>query len=476
MLVASGSRGGPSPIIATPQSPSSQGEASTRHTEMSSGNGIRGQRYASLLSETSPGYPLWKPSPRCTDTGEEHIIQIGDVGVCSDVDPFLTLFNITEPLGHITDGDRVPAGVVPHCDIRGGITVDTGYHQNHKLFTKPPGSISHDVRIDEEDARIRVFTFNLSEEEDALLILPRGGVLRKLERTGEFQRRIVRHWRQWYDYADEEGVLDDRQTLCLLTGVEQCSTWAMAVWEPAPQRESRYIPNSLMLTLDGTHSNCSWGIPSPRCSTQSAPTLLGEDAALKETVFVRAFWIARNNGISHMRPPPSLPPPPPPDHDRDVDGNEDSSRHGRETRNPFNQFSQYSRDPSQNMNPFRKGSTLQSPQEAPMQPSPGCGDCFESSHNHIASEVQLTDQRHINISNIVSLPATFNTLSSHPCQLINELAFQIIGKAQPSLLELGCAAFSHDEDWISVLKDLEDGPLEEYGLLRRICGPNPSLA
>ncbi|KAL0057010.1 hypothetical protein AAF712_016371 [Marasmius tenuissimus] len=310
MLVASDSQGGPRPIIAAPQSPSSQAEASTRHIEMSSGNGIRGQRYASLLSETSPGYPLWKPSPRFTDTGEEHIIQIGDVGVCSDVDPFLALFNITEPLGRITDGDRVPAGVVPHCDIRGRITVDTGYHQNHKLFTKPPGSILHNVRMDEEDAR--VFTFNLSAEEGALLILPRGGVLRKLDRTGEFQRRI-------------------------------------------------------------------------------------------------------------------------------------------------------------NLNPFQKGSTSLSPREAPMQPSPGGCDSFELSRSHVAPEVQLTDQHHITVSNIVSLPATFNTLISHPCQLINELAFQIVAKARPSLLESGCAAFSHDEDWISVLKDSEDGPLEQYELLRRIC-------
>ncbi|KAK1224726.1 hypothetical protein PQX77_012358 [Marasmius sp. AFHP31] len=47
----------------------------------------------------------------------------------------------------------------------------------------------------------------------------------------------------------------------------------------------------------------------------------------------------------------------------------------------------------------------------------------------------------------------------------------LVSKAQPSLLQRGFAAFSHDDDWISVLEGVDDDSalLEGTELLEHIC-------
>ncbi|KAL0059695.1 hypothetical protein AAF712_013558 [Marasmius tenuissimus] len=406
----------------------------------------RAQRYVSLISAAaSSGYPLWRPSPYHTDTGEEQTIKIGDVGVYYDTDPFHTLFNITEPFGGITDGARVPDGVTPHHNIQGSMMVDSGYHQRDKLFIKPHESISPQIEIDEDESR-------LSDEGGALLMLPRGGVLKKFRKTNNFRTRISRYWREWYNFAYEEADMDETRSLCLLTGVEQCSSWAMAVWDSISSR-SPHTLESLVLTVDKDIGNCSWAFPPPRCSTQSAPTLLTAiDNVNKETVLIRAWWIDSSNGNFHDKPSPPQPPPHQ-DGDEDVDG--DSTRRAEDSRNQFDRHTQNSSNPSQNFNPFRNGSSSRHPydSEAPLLDD---RECFESSVNNI------------NMSNIIKLPATLNTVS-HPCQLINKLAMAIISKAQPFLLDLGFAALSHDEDWISLLEESDNETLEGSELLRRVC-------
>ncbi|KAK1230853.1 hypothetical protein PQX77_006052 [Marasmius sp. AFHP31] len=436
--VDSDSREASSSIVTPGNSSSSQSVAST--SQIGSGSSMRGKRYVSLLSATGPGYPLWKPSPRRTDTGEEHAIKIGDVGICSDIDPFLTLFNITEPLGRIINGDRAPDGVLPHYNIQGKVTVDNDYHHKPSSFTAPQGSISHSARTDGDNST--VFTFSLSEKEGALLMLPQGGILRKLGQTGEFRRRIKRYWREWYDFADKEGYLDEGQTLCLLTGVEQCATWAIAVWEPVPS-ESSYNSDPLVLTVDGTRDKCSWGSFSSRCSTQSTPTLPegAMQIGLKETVFVRALWFTRKNGRIMTEPPQ-------PPVDQDDEGDDRPEHRGRSTSDSFD--------------------SPQSPTSGPPAPDPpnNSRDHPGRPESHSTSSTRECPGENY----IVDLPTACDSVF-HPCQLINSLAFEIISKAKPSLFDSGCAAFAHDEDWISVLEDFNGQPPNPGGneFLRRIC-------
>ncbi|KAL0058060.1 hypothetical protein AAF712_015274 [Marasmius tenuissimus] len=170
------------------------------------------QRYGSLLSTGCSGYALWKPSPRCTAAGKEHIISIGDVGVCHDTDPFRTFFNITKARGGISR-IRPPNGVDPPCIIDGDdVTVDSKFYEEYKLLAKPKASILKRSLVSVH--RATVYTLKLSAKTGALLMLPRGAVLKKLEKTNEFKKRIVRHWREWYEFAEEEGDLGKSPRPC----------------------------------------------------------------------------------------------------------------------------------------------------------------------------------------------------------------------------------------------------------------------
>ncbi|KAK1235328.1 hypothetical protein PQX77_001456 [Marasmius sp. AFHP31] len=421
---------------------SSRADPSTIHGD----DRTPGQLYASLLSTCRLGYPLWKPSPRRTATGKEYMINIGDVGVCSDLDPFHTLFNITH-------GEQVPEDVDPLCDLEEDITVDNECHQELEIIVKPKGAIL------EQREELSVFTFSLSEKEGALLMLPRGGVSRKLQNTHRFKTRIKNYWRQWYKFAQKARDLDENQTLCLLTGIERCSTWAMAVWETKPGR-SRIDPDSLKLTVDNVGGRCSWSFRPAGCWTRSALEPAQIDEEPKETVFIRGIWIDRTNGSTSTGPPP----PPSPSGNEDGDGDEDPGGRGRDLGNPYNRSQRatyYSQNP---LNPFCNRPSSNAFSSTKDSPS-GCDHTAHSESRPLPPDVHQ-----LNEGNTINLSAAAFDVVTHPCQLINKFALELISQIQPPSLDSGCVAFSQDEDWMDVLEDFNEEVPSGTELLRRICG------
>ncbi|KAK1230639.1 hypothetical protein PQX77_006269 [Marasmius sp. AFHP31] len=386
-------------------------------------NHTLGQRYGSLLSTGFSGYALWKPSPRCTGTGKEHVINIGDVGVCHNTDPYRTFFNITKPRGGISR-TRPPGGVDPPCIIDGDdITVVPGFHEEYELLAKPKASILKRSLVSVH--RNRVYTLKLSANAGALLMLPQGAVLTKLEKTSEFKKRMLRHWREWYEFAEEEGDLEETQTLCLVTGVEQCSTWGMAVWD-STSTDSSTDPDPLVLSVNESSGYCSWETIPLRCTTQaSAPRPLGGTGCEpKETVFIRAFWITRIDNSISQRPSP----PPHPDEHRD--GDEDSSQHRGSSRGASghprsaNSQSTTSRNP---FNPFRNGASSNSSNSAqlddhshpiPLKPRENSG--VPSPNKNLFDEENIIDLPQAASDTVctIELPLAISTRVLKSCPLL----------------------------------------------------------
>ncbi|KAK1236166.1 hypothetical protein PQX77_000590 [Marasmius sp. AFHP31] len=368
------------------------------------------------------------------------------------MNPFHTLFNITKSVGDKTNVDHIPEGVRPLCDTTEDVTVDARYHEEDEILTKPQTAITQQIKRDIGDtSQPRVFAFSLSEKAGALLVLPRGGVLRKLEKVDEFRRRIRQYWRQWYEFAEREADLDDSQTLCLLTGIERCSSWAMAVWDSGPGH-ARNVSDSLHLTVDDDSGACRWSFRPARCWTQSSPTravLNGEDP--KETIFVRGFWIHRYNDSTSTSPSPPPPSPPP-----NVDGNGGPS--GSRSRNSFNRSR---RTDNSSRNPSSQCCGSSSNSSPPTQ-----RNSFERSHSGTPS----SEHDQLNGACIINLPtAAFDTVDLHPCHLISKVAFELASEAHSSLLGSNYISFSHDEDWMSVLEDGDAGFPNGIELIRRIC-------
>ncbi|KAF9266453.1 hypothetical protein L218DRAFT_69325 [Marasmius fiardii PR-910] len=179
------------------------------------------------------------------------------------------------------------------------------YHQEWTTLIRPENSVSR--RRVHNFSGSRVYSFTLTDTHGALLGLPMGSVLKNLERKTEFKERIKKYWRQWYEFSEQQVDLEEHQALYIVTGVEQCSTWAIAVWHHTPGDCSD--PASLKLAINESDGSCSWVHSAVRCETQSLTTVeLSEGVgALKQTVFVRGFWVNKVGASISGSASPSTP-------------------------------------------------------------------------------------------------------------------------------------------------------------------------
>ncbi|KAL0566887.1 hypothetical protein V5O48_015111 [Marasmius crinis-equi] len=412
------------------------------------------RRYVSLLVECGLGYPLWRPTPRRTRAGEEHIINIGDVGFAHDDLPFHTLFNITEPKDSPVNGNRVPEGVDPPCIIRPeDITMDDKSGEKDMCHIRPKQSILSE-NVQEDSNGSRAFKFTLTTTHGALLLLPQGSVLENLEARNEFLTRIQDHWRQWYVWIKQTKKVDlgNQQTLYIVTGVEKCSSWANASWDSAVVSEN-HQSLSLKLAVDGTDGRCSWAYPTSRCKTQSAnpASLVAQaDDILKHTIFIRGFRVDQRGGIGgSLESPPAAPMDlggDGGDYDENIGGDGHDNDHHRGNGRQQN----------------RSGD---SPSRTTGR---GSASSFGRGHSGGLSRSNFSldfSQRDIQITDLSSFGSNSVT---YPCQVINNLAFELISELAPALLDAGCIAVSHDDDWISIIRDSDEELSSEAEIIRRV--------
>ncbi|KAK1222638.1 hypothetical protein PQX77_014506 [Marasmius sp. AFHP31] len=411
----------------------------------------RSERYETLLLRCKLGFPLWTPSPRCTPDGE-YIVDIGDVGVLTHGLPFNTIFNITQPRNSPANRDGIPAGVDPPCVLGSrGITINKG-HPSEATLVQPQDAIStRALQVSEESS---VFTFHLSESGGALLMLPQGGTRHTLVATTEFRTRIGQYWQDWYEFAKGKVDLEEGQALYLVTGFERCSTWAMAVWDSICTYKHDEL-DSLELTVIKSTGACSWAYPPIRCSTQSLSSLSlttnSDNVPFQnqETVFIRGFRIDKFDGSISLQSP-NLSSGPGQEKDRNGDSDSNSRGSGSHDRPSGGDSSPNS---STSSYPSFHGGGRSGP-SGPQSDSPG-----PLTDKVRILELDLNDQ------------ALFNEVEFivHPCHIINKFAFLLISMTEPALLDAGCVAVSHDEDWISIVRDSDDEFPSSAEIVRRIC-------
>ncbi|KAK1235269.1 hypothetical protein PQX77_001511 [Marasmius sp. AFHP31] len=411
----------------------------------------RSRSYESLLLRCELGCPLWMPSPRCT-LGGKYIPDIGDVGFLSHGLPFNILFNITQPPNSLANRDGIPsAGVDPPYTLRArDVMIKEGFHPPWTVFFQPKGAILEQdlapvperlpyTPSDYHDRLHGVHTYHLSEKEGALLMLPQGSTLQNLDNTARFVDRVRLYWRQWYEFADEQVHRDNGQALYLVTGVERCTAWAMAAWDSISSY-ARDDSRPLTLTIDSLLGKCEWASPPARCSTQS------ESQGDQETVFIRGFWIGRHNGTLR----PSIPPSGPGDfNDDNKDANPNSGG-----------------GPSRSQNLSGDPSSRPPPSTGP--PFPGNGRSGGSGPASDSLAPQMTETP-ISLNLDLYFPNGESDVATHPCRAINKFAFDLVSCLKPALLESGCAAISHDDDWINIIQESDEKFPPGAEIIRRIC-------
>ncbi|KAL0062250.1 hypothetical protein AAF712_010880 [Marasmius tenuissimus] len=420
--------------------------------------------YESLLLSYKLGFPRWMPSPHCASDGTYYTPEIGDVGFFKSHGlPFDTLFNITQPPSSPANRDGIPDGIDPPCRLEPRDVIEEGFHSSPTALSRPEGAISRQdmtpisrlcspIRRFFSNATIHsVFTFHLSNKEGALLMLPHGSTSRDLKNNRKLIDRAQRYWRQWYDFADRQVYLDDCQALYLITGVGRCTTWAIAAWDSITSH-ARDDLGLLKLTVDGTI--CKWAFPPSRCSTRtSRPPASNNSQSHQETVFIRGFRIDRFKRSTHSRP--TGPSRQLPGVEKDGNNDGDSNSGGNDPRDPPCSGDSSS-DPSSLTHPTSSGgghSGASNPESDSLYPP---GD--RTAHTLELNLNLYGDEDDSNSSQV-----------THPCGVINKFAFALVSCLKPALLESGCAAFSHDDDWINIIQESDEKFPPEAEIIRRIC-------
>ncbi|KAK1230437.1 hypothetical protein PQX77_006466, partial [Marasmius sp. AFHP31] len=393
------------------------------------------ERYQTLLLGLKLGFPLWNPSPRRTLNGEYYMPEIGDVGVLSHGLPFNTLFNIAQPLDSPANKDGVPEGLGPPCELQSRwITIEERDNPSQVPLSEPEGAISDQKRGVTVDGSSSIFTYDLSEKEGALLMLPRGSTLWNLENKTPFEKRAKSQWRLWFKYAYGHLNPEDGRALYLVTGVERCS---------------------LELTVDSTTGACSWAFPPARCFTKvsrSTPIQDLQPNQESQTVFIRGFRIdACDQDVSLC--PPGL-----------------SSRPGREKDGNSDGDSNFRRSGSQNP-PSSSGDSSSDPSSSSSTSPPSYGGHSGTSNpqsdslQRLDPSIDKTQILEVELNPSLSDEDSF----THPCKIINNFAFELLSMTKPALLDAGCVAISHDEDWISIVQDSDEELPSNVEIVKRIC-------
>ncbi|KAF9259892.1 hypothetical protein L218DRAFT_629765 [Marasmius fiardii PR-910] len=283
-------------------------------------------------------------------------------------------------------------------------------------------------------------------------MLPKGGTLKNLEQITEFQGRIQKYWRQWYEFAQRQGTLGENQTLFVVTGVEQCSTWAIAAWDQVPGNPTS---ESLSLVVDESDGRCLWSYPTTRCEMQSFTTISPPESTdtsvLKQTVFVRGFWINRIGGQMNSAFLPSM-----------QFGGTDGGMDGDDNFGGSHDGGLY-RSSSSN------SSSLPSPFPPPSSgsaPASG-GRYFDDPATQMDTGGSAHDPQVLNIS--AECLGLSDLMIIRPCEVINRFALEVVSRLNPEVPNIEFVVVSHDNDWISILDESDDSFPSKIEIIRRIC-------
>ncbi|KAJ7843699.1 hypothetical protein B0H13DRAFT_2209677, partial [Mycena leptocephala] len=183
--------------------------------------------YSSELLSQGRGFPLYVPRPRINLPAQyrREGVAIGDVGRVTPDGNFDFFFNIYLPADHPINAN-VPEGFVPlspydpidvdHSDFDpGNYVASPSIHEiNDDFSNSVPGGD---------------FVFNCEGPKGAVLALPHGAHLEKLENLASMRQYAAKHAESWYKYVNEtrgRGLVNG--SLYLITGCEKAKSWGMA--------------------------------------------------------------------------------------------------------------------------------------------------------------------------------------------------------------------------------------------------------
>ncbi|KAF8176618.1 hypothetical protein K438DRAFT_70350 [Mycena galopus ATCC 62051] len=241
--------------------------------------------YCKQLLRQGRGTPLYLPGPQVNLPAEyrRRGVAIGDVGRVTPEGGFDFLFNIYLPADHPTNA-KVPDDFVPLSPY----DLDDVAHNDFDPGNYVSSSSVTDINRGFPEFPGGEFIFNCVGPSGALLALPHGAHLEKLENLESMRRYAAKHAESWYKYVNGKrgrGLVNGN--LYLVTGCEKAQSWGMASFQDVSiqtEFQLSFRPtagpeNGYRYRWQGTHSH--------RKQADSPP----DGTLLNQTTFIHVFAI-----------------------------------------------------------------------------------------------------------------------------------------------------------------------------------------
>ncbi|KAJ6480649.1 hypothetical protein DFH09DRAFT_857236, partial [Mycena vulgaris] len=231
------------------------------------------------------GFPLYVPGPQINLPAayRRRGVAIGDVGRVTPQGIFDFFFNMYLPADHPINDNEVPEDFHPLPAYGSRDIIHSHYEPGEYVSTTSfPGS---------------EFCFECVGPRGAVLALPHGAHLEKLENVAIMRQYAARNAESWYKYVN--GPARGRElvngSLYLVTGCEKSPSWGMVSFQHIS------VQNEFQLAFSPTADESSgylyrWLRGAP-VRQKFADRPLVDDGNLNQTTFLHAFTISLGEGI-----------------------------------------------------------------------------------------------------------------------------------------------------------------------------------
>ncbi|KAJ7759336.1 hypothetical protein DFH07DRAFT_443774 [Mycena maculata] len=252
--------------------------------------------YSSQLLRRGRGFPLYVPQPQRHHRGG---VAIGDVGRINSEGIFDFFFNIF--LCADCNANRVPEDFCPLTRYYDDSTDVT----HHKYTAKEPVVTSsvQKVRTPANEFSLGDCIFDCRPPKGAVLAIPLGSQLEKLENLESMQQYAIKNAESWYKYVNgARGRKLTNGSLYLVTGCEKSRSWGIAAFEDLTTDTSfrlSFVPTIEIPTTETDmetlrHKYC-WEDGPAR--TKDSGFIPPNDSPLDQTLFIHGLSLSIQTSI-----------------------------------------------------------------------------------------------------------------------------------------------------------------------------------
>ncbi|KAJ6507861.1 hypothetical protein C8R47DRAFT_966449, partial [Mycena vitilis] len=252
--------------------------------------------YSRQLLHEGRGFPMYAPGPQRTLPAQyqRRGIAIGDVARVTPEGIFDFFFNVylptDDPINANVPQDFVPLSPYDPSDVVYE-DFEPGDHSN--FMSTPISPDLHSALF--SSAPGDEFAFHCNAPSGAVLALPHGAHLQKLENIASMRRYTAKHAESWYKHVNgTRGRELANGGLYLITGCEKAKSWGIASFHDVS------VENEFSLTFGPTvdaEAGHRYRWQGSHCRHKHADAPPVDEAPLNQTTFIHAFAISLSEGL-----------------------------------------------------------------------------------------------------------------------------------------------------------------------------------